>query len=108
MKKIFELCEQKMKQGEKQYGKFDPLKEKRWLIDEAKDEILDAINYSAMFYKTLEEFQLKYGNIETLMVENCKLHHALKKCKDKCRKLEEQNTNGLNTGKYMKGMKNDK
>ena len=77
MKEIFELCEQKMKQGEKQYGKFEPLKEKRWLIDEAKDELVDTINYIGMFYQSLEEFQLKYGNIESLMVENCKLHNAL-------------------------------
>tara|TARA_R100000773_G_C4201847_1_gene104095 strand:- start:416 stop:781 length:366 start_codon:yes stop_codon:yes gene_type:complete len=108
MKEIFKLCEQKMKQGEKQYGEFNPAKEKRWLIDEAKDEIIDLINYSTMLYQQFDHFQEKYGKEEQLMVENCKLHNDLDKWKDKYRKLEEQNTNGLNLGKYMKGMKNDK
>ena len=107
MNEIFKLCEQKMKQGEKQYGEFDPAKEKRYLIDEAKDELTDAINYIAMFYKMLEQFQSKYGNIETLMVENCKLNDALEEWKTKYRKLEEQNNKSLGISKYMKGMKND-
>lgn len=46
---IFTDALAKYMEGEKQHGRYEPLSDSRDMIQEAEAEILDAINYLAMF-----------------------------------------------------------
>lgn len=52
---IFNECLEKYERGAIKYGDFEPLKDKRDLIDEAQQELEDAINYLAMFCHQAKE-----------------------------------------------------
>ncbi len=55
--KVFDRCQSKYSYGAEKYGDFKPQSDTRDLIAEAEDEILDAINYLAMFLVKLEEMK---------------------------------------------------
>ena len=46
---VFEAAFAKFSQGELKHGPFDPGTDQRDFLQEAENEILDAINYLAMF-----------------------------------------------------------
>lgn len=46
---VFEAALLKYRQGEREHGVYDPATDRRDLLQEAEEEILDAINYLAMF-----------------------------------------------------------
>ena len=50
---IFEDALQKYRRGEAKYGPYDPTTDTRDMLQEAEEEILDAINYLAMFLMKL-------------------------------------------------------
>ena len=52
----------RMQEGAWDYGSFNPATDKRDLLQEAQEELLDAINYLGMQYLKLEE--LKKRNLE--------------------------------------------
>lgn len=47
----------RMKEGVRSYGLFNPATDKRDLLSEAQEELLDAINYLGMQYLKLEELK---------------------------------------------------
>jgi hypothetical protein len=49
LKNIFDEAVQKFQVGEKKYGVFNPATDRRDFLAETEVEILDAINYLAMF-----------------------------------------------------------
>jgi len=49
VKAIFREAIQKFHRGEEKYGVYDPAVDERDMIIETEEEILDAINYLAMF-----------------------------------------------------------
>jgi hypothetical protein len=46
---VFNECLEKYDRGAAKYGEFDPINDKRDLVEEAQQELIDAINYIAMF-----------------------------------------------------------
>ncbi len=54
---IFNDAIVKYREGEKQHGRYEPLSDSRDLIREAEAEILDAINYLAMFLVKLRAIE---------------------------------------------------
>ncbi len=54
---VFAKALEKYNEGALKYGNFEPSTDTRDLIAEAEDEILDAINYLAMFLVKLEELK---------------------------------------------------
>lgn len=46
---LFASAMQKYRNGQQKHGDFNPMQDKRNLLNEAEEEILDAINYLAMF-----------------------------------------------------------
>ena len=46
---VFEAALLKYRQGEREHGMYDPVTDQRDMMQEAEEEILDAINYLAMF-----------------------------------------------------------
>lgn len=53
IKSIFEEALQKFQVGEKKYGTFNPATDQRDFLAETEAEILDGINYLAMFLMKL-------------------------------------------------------
>lgn len=49
MKEIFDEAMRKYENGAEKYGEFNPATDQRDLLHEAEQEILDGINYLAMF-----------------------------------------------------------
>jgi len=55
LKSIFDECIRKYQKGEKKFGPFNPKTDTRCFRDEARQELIDAINYIAMFIRKLDE-----------------------------------------------------
>ncbi|MFA6414093.1 MAG: hypothetical protein WCW53_15530 [Syntrophales bacterium] len=53
MTAIFQSALSKYRKGALKYGDYDPLTDRRDMAGEAEEEILDAINYLAMFLMKL-------------------------------------------------------
>ena len=58
---VFEAALLKYRQGEREHGVYDPATDQRDLMQEAEEEILDAINYLAMFLMRIKA--IRAGNI---------------------------------------------
>lgn len=52
---IFNECLEKYEKGASKYGDFNPLTDERDLIKESQDEIIDGMNYIAMFVEQTKE-----------------------------------------------------
>lgn len=63
MATIFKDAVKKYQAGEQKYGKFEPMTDQRDMITETEAEILDAINYLAMFLMKIRAMG-KGGNHE--------------------------------------------
>ena len=54
---VFSLAARRMLDGAYDYGEFNPATDKRDLLREAQEELLDAMNYLGMQYLKLEELK---------------------------------------------------
>lgn len=52
---VFEAALMKFRKGESDHGVYDPATDRRDFLEEADAEILDAINYLAMFLMRMRE-----------------------------------------------------
>ena len=59
LSEVFEAASQKFLKGAVKYGTFDPASDTRNLLNEAEAEILDAINYLAMYLLKVRAMQRK-------------------------------------------------
>ncbi len=57
VRKVFAEALARMDRGRAQYGPFDPAADGRDLLLEAEEELLDAINYVAMFVLKIRLFR---------------------------------------------------
>jgi hypothetical protein len=63
IKSIFDEAMQKFQSGEKKYGVYDPCTDQHDFLTETEAEILDAINYIAMFLmKIWAQREKSHGN----------------------------------------------
>jgi len=58
---VFQEALQRYRAGEKKYGPYDPGTDARDMIREAEGELLDAINYIAMFLMKLRAMKVDTG-----------------------------------------------
>lgn len=57
---VFRQCMDKYQKGEKKYGAFNPKTDDRDMLEEAKQELIDSINYFAMKIRQIEEWQREW------------------------------------------------
>jgi len=67
MAAIFEIALQKYQKGALKYGDYDPMKDRRDMLIEAGAEILDAINYLAMFLMKLRAIQPRLDHRKVIL-----------------------------------------
>lgn len=87
LEKIKKAKEKRLKIGEEKYGKFVPSKDSRDFIQMIFEEVIDALNYLDMYYKTIPskpqskrdpKEKASLGMIEIFLIEICKEIFALK------------------------------
>ncbi len=61
---VFEAALKKFQKGAAKYDTFDPASDTRDFLNEAEAEILDAINYLAMFLLKVRAIQRKAGTVQ--------------------------------------------